>query len=204
MAITGPRSGLDPLGSWGRSARGGVDRRPGPRVGALAPDQAIRARLNAALLDLVIVTTPTIAISMRAAGATYTAAHVLSAGRLALVLLVQVLFGAVCEAASGATIGKRVFGLRVVALEGAPATALQALVRNALRVIDALPLLYAAGLIAMARSGGTRRQRIGDLAAGTTVTLGDGGRPLRTPRWLLPSAVLVAAALSVAAIAISQ
>lgn len=204
MAFTGPRSGLDPLGSWGVSARGGVDRRPGPRVGALAPDQAIRARLNAALLDLAIVTAPTIAISMRLAGATYTAAHVLSAGRLALVLLVQVLFGAVCEAASGATIGKRVFGLRVVALEGAPATALQALVRNALRVIDALPLLYVAGLLAMARSGRTRRQRIGDLAAGTTVMLQATRRPLRTPRRLLPCAVAVAAALSVAAIAISQ
>ena len=138
---------------------------------------------------------------MRAAGATYTAAHVLTAGRLALVLLVQVLFGAACEAAWGATIGKRVFGVRVVALEGARATPLQALIRNALRVIDALPLLYVAGLLAMARSGRTRRQRIGDLAAGTTVMLRATRRPLRTPRWLLPSAVLAAAALSVAAIA---
>ena len=181
-----------------------MDRRPGPRVGALAPDDAIRARLNAALLDLVIVTVPTIAISMRAAGATYTAAHVLTAGRLALVLLVQIVFAAACEGTWGATIGKRVFGVRVVALEGAPATALQALIRNALRVIDALPLLYVAGLLAMARSGRTRRQRIGDLAAGTTVMLQATRRPLRTPRWLLPLAVLVSAALSVAAIAISQ
>lgn len=202
MAITGPRSGYDPLGSWGRSARGGLDRRPGPRVAALAPDDAIRARLNAAMLDLAVVAVPTIAISMAAAGATYTAAHVLSAGRLALVLVVQLLFAAACEGTWGATIGKRVFGVRVVALEGGRATALQALVRNALRVIDALPLLYAVGLIAMARSGGTRRQRIGDLAANTTVTLGAGGRPLRTPRGLLPAAVLASIALSVAAIAI--
>ena len=202
MAITGPRSGLDPLGSWGRSTRGGLDRRPGPRVGALAPDDAIRARLNAAFLDLVIVAVPTIAISIRAAGATYTPAHVLSAGRLALVLLVQLLLAAACEGTWGATIGKRVFGVRVVALEGGPATALQVLVRNALRVIDALPLLYAAGLVAMARSGGTRRQRIGDLAAGTTVMLVAGRRPLRTPHWLLPVAVVVSTALSVAAIAI--
>ena len=157
MAITGPRSGLDPLGSWGRPARGGLDRRPGPRVVALAPDDAIRARLNAALLDLAIVAVSTIATSMAAAGTTYTAAHVLSAGRLALVLLVALLFATACEAAWGVTIGKHVFGVRVVALEGGRATALQALVRNALRVIDALPLLYAVGLIAMARSGGTRR-----------------------------------------------
>ena len=203
MAITGPRSGLDPLGSWGRSARGGLDRRPGPRVGALAPDDAIRARLNAALLDLAVVAGPTIAISMTAAGATYTAAHILSAGRLALVLLVQVAFAAACEGTWGATIGKRVFGVRVVALEGGRATALQIVIRNALRVVDALPLLYAAGLIAMAHSGGTRRQRIGDLAAGTTVMLGAGVRPLRTPRWLLPAAVLASTALSVAAIVIS-
>ena len=204
MAFTGPRSGLDPLGSWGRSARGGLDRRPGPRVGALAPDEAIRARLNAALLDLVIVAVPTLAISVRAVGATYTAAHVLTAGRLALVLLAQVVLATVCEATWGATIGKRVFGVRVVALEGARATALQALIRNALRIVDALPLLYAVGLLAMARSGGTRRQRIGDLAAGTTVTLQATRRPLRTQRWLLPAAVLASIALSVAAIAISQ
>ncbi len=202
MAFTGPRSGLDPLGSWGRSARGGLDRRSGPRVGALAPDDAIRARLNAALLDLVIVAVPTVAISVRAAGETYTAVHMLSAGRLALVLLVGLLFAAACEAAWGATVGKRVFGVRVVALEGAPATALQALIRNALRVIDAVPLLYAVGLLAMARSGGTRRQRVGDLAAGTTVMLVQGRRPLPTPRWLLPAAVFVSTAFSVAAIAI--
>jgi len=202
VAFTGPRSGLDPLGSWGRSARGGVDRRPGPRVGALAPDDAIRARLNAALLDLLIVTVPTVAISMRAGGETYTAAHVLTAGRLALVLLVGLLLAAACEAAWGATIGKRVFGVRVVALEGASATALQALIRNALRVLDAVPLLYAVGLFAMARSGGTRRQRVGDLAAGTTVMLVPGRRPLPTPRWLLPAAVLVSTAFSVAALAI--
>ena len=197
---SGPRS--DPLGSWGRSARGGIDRRPGPRVGALAPDDAVRARLNAALLDAVLIAVPVLALSVRVAGASYTLAHVLTAGRLGLVLLVQILYTAGCEAASGATIGKRVFGVRVVALEGGPATALQVLVRNALRVIDALPLLYAAGLVAMARSGGTRRQRIGDLAAGTTVMLVAGRRPLRTPHWLLPVAVVVSTALSVAAIAI--
>lgn len=202
MAITGPRSGLDPLGSWGRSARGGLDRRPGPRVVALAPDDAIRARLNAALLDLVIVAVPTIAISIQSTGATYTAAHLLSAGRLALVLLVQLVVSAAFEGTWGATIGKRVFGVRVVALEGGRATALAVLIRNALRVVDALPLLYAAGLLAMARSGRTRRQRLGDLAAGTTVMLGAGGRPLRTPRWLLPAAVLASIALSVAAFAI--
>ena len=202
MAGTSPRSGLDPLGSWGRSARGGGDRRPGPRVGALAPDDAIRARLNAALLDAVIVAVPTLAIATRVAGLTYTPAHVLTPGRLALVLLVQLLVAAAFEAVWGATLGKRVFGVRVVGLEGAPVTAPQALIRNLLRVIDALPLLYAAGLLAMARSGGTRRQRVGDLAAGTTVMLIAGHRPLRTPPWLLPATVVLSTVLSVAAIAI--
>ncbi len=194
---SGPRS--DPLGSWGRSARGGIDRRPGPRVVALAPDGAVRARLNAALVDAVLVAVPVLALS---AGASYTPAHILTPGRLALVLLVQILYGAACEARSGATIGKRMFGVRVVALEGAPATAQQALIRNALRIVDALPLLYAAGLLSMARSGGTRRQRLGDLAAGTTVIVTAAHRPLRTPRWLLPAAVAASSALSVGAIAI--
>ncbi len=66
----------------------------------------------------------------------------------------------------GQTPGKRVLGLRVVQLDGAPVGLPASLVRNALRVVE-LPLGYAPAVLAVALSG--RRQRLGDLVAGTLV-----------------------------------
>jgi uncharacterized RDD family membrane protein YckC len=154
------------------------------------------------LLDTVLVAAPVIVASMRASGTGWSVAHVLSAGRIALVLAVAIVYGTVLETAWGATLGKKVFGVRVVTLDGAAAGAGAIAARNLLRVLDALPLLYALGLLAMARSGPTRRQRLGDLAAGTTVLPAGGRRPLRTPRTLLPAAVLVSLALTGAVLAL--
>ena len=66
-----------------------------------------------------------------------------------------------------------------------------------LRFADALPFLYASGLLSMMRTGRRRRQRIGDVAAGTIVVVDPAGRPLRTSRWLLPVTTLVATLASV-------
>ena len=68
---------------------------------------------------------------------------------------------------NGQTIGKRVFGLRVIADDGAPAGFTAVLVRNLLRVVDFLPGFYGIGLLAIVVS--SRSQRLGDLAAGTFV-----------------------------------
>ena len=69
--------------------------------------------------------------------------------------------------ASGATPGKRVFGLRVVMDNGLPVTAAASMTRNLLRVADFLPLGYAAAIICLLlRADG---KRLGDLAAGTLV-----------------------------------
>ncbi|HVS29847.1 MAG TPA: RDD family protein [Thermoanaerobaculia bacterium] len=67
----------------------------------------------------------------------------------------------------GRTIGKRALGLRVVDWRGLPVTAAQSLVRNAVRVLDSLPLFYAIGGLAslIDRSG----RRLGDLVAQTLV-----------------------------------
>lgn len=65
----------------------------------------------------------------------------------------------------GRTPGKRWAGVRVAALDGAPPGAGALLIRNAFRVLDALPVAYCVGLVACLV---TRRQvRVGDLAAGT-------------------------------------
>ena len=68
---------------------------------------------------------------------------------------------------NGQTIGKRMFGLRVIADDGAPAGFIAILVRNLVRVVDFLPGFYGFGLLAIVVS--PRSQRLGDLAAGTFV-----------------------------------
>jgi uncharacterized RDD family membrane protein YckC len=69
--------------------------------------------------------------------------------------------------ASGATPGKRVFGLRVVMDNGLPVTAAAAVTRNLFRAADFLPLGYGFAIVSML----LRRdcKRLGDIAAGTLV-----------------------------------
>jgi uncharacterized RDD family membrane protein YckC len=91
--------------------------------------------------------------------------------------------------------GKRLLGLRVVDGRGLPISLAQSFVRNVVRVLDGLPLLYAlGGLVCQADR---HRRRLGDLLADTLV-IREGGRlrpsaglarapehnSLRTPRVL--------------------
>ena len=64
---------------------------------------------------------------------------------------------------NGQTIGKRLFGLRVISEDGEPARFVAVIVRNLVRVVDFLPLLYGLGLVALIVS--PRSQRLGDYAA---------------------------------------
>ena len=73
----------------------------------------------------------------------------------------------------GQTLGKHVFGLRVVGDRGEPITWVQALVRNLVRLVDFLPGLYGIGLVVLFMNG--RGKRLGDLAAGTVVVREKGG-----------------------------
>jgi uncharacterized RDD family membrane protein YckC len=68
---------------------------------------------------------------------------------------------------SGRTPGKRLNGLRVVREGGEPVTFVSSSIRNILRIIDILPLVYLVGCVSILVS--SRNQRIGDLAAGTLV-----------------------------------
>lgn len=76
---------------------------------------------------------------------------------------------------NGQTPGKRLLGLRVLTVEGQPINALQAVLRNVLRDVDAMPIvgvgipLYVLGLVVMAAND--RFQRLGDLACGTIVVV---------------------------------
>lgn len=67
----------------------------------------------------------------------------------------------------GQTIGKKAMGLRVVNANGTPITWIASVVRNLLRVVDALPLLYGFGFVAGLIDPHSRR--LGDMVAGTLV-----------------------------------
>lgn len=66
----------------------------------------------------------------------------------------------------GYTVGKRIFGIKVVEEDGSECSLSSALVRNLLEFIDGM-FYYIVGLIAIAISD--KRQRIGDRIAGTVV-----------------------------------
>ena len=165
--------------------------KPPPPVSA-EPQVAVRARLNAIVFDLILL-----GLVSRVLLAV-TGAHASSGSTFALFTVLQLAYFFVYEASSGQTIGKRLFHVRVETLKGPRPTTGQIAWRTVLRPVDALPALYASGLISLMRTGRTRRQRIGDVVAGTTVVLDDRGKPLPTPRWLLPAATVLATAISVA------
>jgi uncharacterized RDD family membrane protein YckC len=73
--------------------------------------------------------------------------------------------------AGGATPGKKALGLKVIHANGTPIDWPAALIRNLLRAVDFLPLLYGFGLVAMLCNRDF--QRLGDLAAGTVVIYRD-------------------------------
>jgi uncharacterized RDD family membrane protein YckC len=68
---------------------------------------------------------------------------------------------------NGQTPGKRIINLRVIQADGSSVTFSKVLIRNILRVIDSLPFIYGVGIISVFAS--EKKQRLGDMAAGTVV-----------------------------------
>jgi uncharacterized RDD family membrane protein YckC len=68
---------------------------------------------------------------------------------------------------NGQTPGKRWAGIRVIRQNGMPVTLAEVVIRNLIRFIDFLPILYGVGIVAMFAD--ERSRRLGDLAAGTLV-----------------------------------
>jgi uncharacterized RDD family membrane protein YckC len=65
----------------------------------------------------------------------------------------------------GQTPGKRLMRIRVVRVDGSPIGVYESAVRNLLRAVDFLPLLYAVGSLSMLFT--QQHRRLGDLLAGT-------------------------------------
>jgi len=76
----------------------------------------------------------------------------------------------------GQTVGKRLMRLRVMDAGGMKLRFSQVALRNLLRPVDSLPILYEVGGIALLTS--RRRQRLGDMVSGTVV--------VRLPAAILP------------------
>ncbi|MFI5450327.1 MAG: RDD family protein [Candidatus Bathyarchaeia archaeon] len=81
--------------------------------------------------------------------------------------LISLLYFAILEGTKGATIGKMLLKIKVVQEDGKPCGIVPAFVRNILRIVDALPILYIIGILLISRSD--KKQRLGDRVAKTVV-----------------------------------
>lgn len=95
---------------------------------------------------------------------------------LALGLVTAIVLGyfIVCEAVWGRTLGKLAMGVQVQPAGGRRGRVEAALIRNALRLVDGIGFYLVGGIVALTNP---RRQRIGDMAAGTIVTPAPAGLP---------------------------
>jgi uncharacterized RDD family membrane protein YckC len=117
-------------------------------------------RVAAAIVDLLIVSVGAMAILV--AGDSLSGDRQGALGAVILGWALYYFFA--LESGEGQTVGKKLMKIRVVRADGRPAGMREVAVRTVLRVIDN----YLVGLIVMLATG-DRRQRIGDLAAGTIV-----------------------------------
>lgn len=165
-----------------------------------SPDAAVRWRIGAAIIDNVIVYCLYVAVCALLHW------RVAALGHAWVLVLGAVVYHFGLESRNGQTIGKRRYGIRVVALDGGAPSARAVAIRSVLRVIDQLPVWYLSGLVSMVRTGPARRQRIGDVVAGTMVVAIDRHAVEKgTPGWLLPTATIIATVLSAGSVfAIAQ
>jgi len=117
-------------------------------------------RVAAAVIDLLVLVLVGLLLSTLS-GAYTTAARVVT---VAWILY----YYFALELLTGQTLGKKLMGLRVAQADGSPPELRQVAVRTVLRLVDGLGV-YLVGLITMLATG-ERRQRLGDLAAGTIIT----------------------------------
>ncbi len=98
---------------------------------------------------------------------------------LAILYGLNVAYFFVQEAVWGCTIGKRLVGIRVVGVDGAPLSVGRAFLRNALRLLDAYSVTLLVGLASIAVT--RRKQRVGDLIARTVVVQANPDPPPPVP-----------------------
>jgi len=128
----------------------------------------LASRFIAELFDALILGAVLVAMVVLAALAGGGAGALILVVALGGFLLITVVYHVAFEVlARGRTPGKRWAGLRVVLEGGGPVDLRASLVRNLIRLIEGLALLYVPAIIAVLAT--RRNQRLGDLAAGTLV-----------------------------------
>jgi uncharacterized RDD family membrane protein YckC len=133
-------------------------------------------RVLAAIVDLAVVGAGSLVILFAADALSSDTGDV--RGALSAVILGWALYYYFAlESGDGQTLGKKLMKLRVVRADGRPAGMNEVAVRTVLRVVDGIGL-YIVGLIVMLATG-QRRQRLGDMAAGTIIV--DASAPATTP-----------------------
>jgi uncharacterized RDD family membrane protein YckC len=135
----------------------------------------IGRRIGAAVIDFMIGILLLFLIGALFGDSTTTESSVsarLGPGDTLLYFAILLAYFVATEAAWAATIGKRVLGLRVVAADGSRPSIGAIVLRNVVRFVDWLPLLYIVGAIVVF-AGGQPRRRLGDRAAKTLVVSGD-------------------------------
>jgi uncharacterized RDD family membrane protein YckC len=123
-------------------------------------------RVLAAVVDLAIVVAGSLVI-LFAADALSGDTGDLRGALSAVILGWALYYYFALESGEGQTVGKKLMKLRVVRADGRPAGMSEIAVRTVLRVVDGIGL-YIVGLIVMLATG-QRRQRLGDMAAGTII-----------------------------------
>lgn len=81
--------------------------------------------------------------------------------------VIFLIYAGIAEAIWGQTLGKKIFGIKVMMIDGTRCTPFAALIRNLLRIVDALLGGYLLAIIFIAITH--KKQRIGDLLAHTVV-----------------------------------
>jgi uncharacterized RDD family membrane protein YckC len=139
---------------------------------AVPAEDVTGKRIVAAIIDIVVLAVLFVVFALLfgdSTAETEDSASVnlnLEGGPAIIYFIVVLAYYFVMEAATGKTFGKMLMGLRVQALDGAYSP-MKAFIRNLLRIIDGLPFLYLLGLLLVVVS--KRKQRLGDMAAGTIV-----------------------------------
>ena len=152
-----------------------AEREPQRATARSFDNAGLALRFVAVLLDSLIVFVPLGIVVGLLSGGGYavrtsdgyaTAGVNVADGAFVVLVLLGIGYYVVCEAATGATLGKRMVGIRVVGEDGDHVSFGAALVRNLLRVVDAFFFYLVGAIFALSSSRG---QRLGDRAAHTVV-----------------------------------
>jgi uncharacterized RDD family membrane protein YckC len=134
-------------------------------------EDLLGARIGAALIDFALLFGLLVVLSVTIGEARVEDGFPFSLNSYAdaaLYLGLVLVYYFALEATIGQTVGKLLTGVRVVRADAARPSVGAVAIRTVVRVVDWLPLLYLVGFLTMLATG-ARRQRLGDLAAGTGI-----------------------------------